>query len=214
MLTPDELQVLATFKAQPFRELAIRDVMRLSGKKSKPWVFNVLKKLVKKSFLIEERKANSNFYTLDLDTPQLIEHLLYIEANEPLHKEVQRLLRELVKEVPVKNFGLILFGSFANGTQTPDSDIDICFLIDKPETEKAIASSLNSIKLHHLRQIDEHYITFSDFVEMLVNKEENLGKQITKKHKLLYNCTLYYEILKKAYRRGWGRREVYWAGEA
>ncbi len=203
MLTPAELRVLAAFKQQPFRELAIREVMALSQKQSKPWVFTVLKKLVRQGLLTEEQRANSNFYLPDLDNPRLIEDFLYIEANEPLPEEVQRLVREIMTAMPKKDFGLLLFGSYADGTQTSSSDIDICFLLSTPKQEREIASHLNEIKLRQLREIDEQYLTFSDFVEMLLRKEENLGKEIVKKHKTLYNCTIYYEALKEAYRRGW-----------
>ena len=111
-------------------------------------------------------------------------------------------LSEIINNFPIKNYCLIVFGSFASGKPTKNSDLDICILIENKELEKKIKPYMNDIKLNHNIKIDENYITFEDFVKMLLITEENLAKQIYKNHILFYNEGIYYQILKEANKNG------------
>ena len=112
------------------------------------------------------------------------------------------MIMETWETVPVKNYCLLVFGSYAEKKQTKESDLDICFLIADKRTEKKIRPYFNEIKLNHPIKTDEHYITFDDFVKMLLRGEENLGKQIFRKHKLFINPCIYYQLIKEAYKNG------------
>lgn len=61
---------------------------------------------------------------------------------------------------------------------------------------------MNEIKLNNIIEIDEHYITFDEFIKMLLRNEENLGKQIFKKNKIFFNSDIYYSLIKNAYKNG------------
>ena len=80
--------------------------------------------------------------------------------------------------------------------------VSLGILIDNKETEKKIKPYVNEIKLNYPIKIDEHYVTFEDFVKMLLREEENLAKQIFIKHRLFYNADIYYQLLKEAYKDG------------
>ncbi|HET7579353.1 MAG TPA: nucleotidyltransferase domain-containing protein [Bacillales bacterium] len=49
--------------------------------------------------------------------------------NERDHKQINILVDQIRKEVPVKQ--IILFGSMVNGNQKEDSDIDLCVIIEQ-----------------------------------------------------------------------------------
>jgi hypothetical protein len=68
--------------------------------------------------------------------------------------------------------------------------------------EKKIKPYFNEVKLNYPVSIDEHYITFNDFIKMLLREEENLGKQIFRKQKLFYNADIYYQLIKWAHKNG------------
>ena len=95
-----------------------------------------------------------------------------------------------------------MFGSYAASKQTKNSDLDICILVDNKEAEKKIKPYVNEIKLNYPIKIDEHYITFEDFVKMFLREEENLAKQIFIKRRLFYNSEIYYQLLKEAHKNG------------
>ena len=68
--------------------------------------------------------------------------------------------------------------------------------------EKKIKPYVNELKLNFSLSIDEHYIAFDEFIKMVLHKEENLGKQIMRKHILFYNPDIYYQLLKEAHKHG------------
>ena len=140
--------------------------------------------------------------TLILDNPLSLQFLQYLEAQNNLNFLQLKVISEIIKKIPIKNYSIIMFGSYAENKQTKNSDLDICLLIDNKETEKKIKPYINEIKLNYSIKIDEHYITFEDFVKMLLREEENLAKQIFIKHKLFYNSEIYYQLLKEVYKHG------------
>jgi predicted nucleotidyltransferase len=201
-LTNKQIELLKTWKIYPFKEFSISEIMKQSGKNTKTWAFNTLRMLVKNNILISNRKANLDIYHINLNNPVSIQLLQYLEAQENLCFSQLELVSELIEKTPIKNYCLIIFGSYANNKNTKNSDIDICFLIDNKDIEKKIKPYVNELKLDHPITIDEHYITFEDFIKMLLRNEENLGKQIFRKHKIFYNADIYYQLIKEAYKNG------------
>lgn len=202
MIQNEKLKLLNVWKNNPFAEFSVSEIMKISKKNTKTWVFNSLKELVKVKILISKRKGNLDIYSLNSSNPNTIQFLIYLETQDNVSFPQLELISEIIEKVPIKNYSLIVFGSFTNNEQTKTSDIDICLLIENKETEKKIKPYMNEIKLNYPIKIDAHYITFEDFVKMLNREEENLGKQIFRKHKTFYNAQIYYQLIKEAYKNG------------
>ena len=202
MLSNEKIRLMEVWRKNPFRESSIAEIMKASNKKTKTWVFNTLKLLVKNNILKSKRKANLDIYSLNVGNPITFQLLQYLEAQENLDFSKINIVSEIVEKVPVKNYSLVVFGSYTENKQTKNSDLDICILIENKDVEKRIKPYFNDIKLNHSIKIDEHYITFEDFVKMLLRDEENLGKQIYIKHKLFYNPDIYYQLIKEAHKNG------------
>ncbi len=202
MISLKQLQLLEAWKKNLFNEFSIAEIMRISGKKTKPWVFNTLKLLVKQNLLSSIRKGNVDIYRLNLQNPFLVQTLHYLEIQGNLRFPYMKIIEETITALLIKTYCLLVFGSYAEGKQKKDSDFDLCFLVEDKIAEKNIKPFINELKLNFSVSIDEHYITFDDFIEMLVRPEENLGKQIARKHILFYNPDIYYQLLKEAYKRG------------
>lgn len=202
MIQSEKIKLLDIWKENMFSDYSISEIMKISKKKSKPWVFNALKELTKNNLLILKRKGNINLYNLNLENPFLITFLQYIEVQKSLNFVKLDLIAEIMGKIPIRNYCLLVFGSYAENKQTKNSDIDICFLIENEEFAKKIKPYLNDIKLKSLVTIDEHYVAFDDFIKMLLREEENLGKQIFRKHKLFFNADIYYKLIREAYKHG------------
>jgi predicted nucleotidyltransferase len=202
MIQNRKIELLDAWKDKPFGELSISEIMRITGKRTKPWVFNSIKELAKNKLLISERKGNLDLYSLNLENPLLIHALQYLESQRRLDFPRLDMIMEIISKVPVSSYCLLVFGSYASGRHTKGSDMDICFLIESQQMEKRIIPYLNEVKLNHRTGMDEHYITFEDFVKMLLRDEENLGKQIYRNHILFYNGDIYYQLLKEAHKHG------------
>lgn len=202
MLSLKQIQLLEAWKKNLFNELSITEIMKVSGKKTKPWVFNTLKQLAREQLLSSNRKGNANLYRLNLHNPFLIQILQYLEIqNNPgfLHLKI---IEETINTIPTKTYCLLVFGSYAKGKPRRDSDLDVCFLVESKMQGKRIKPYFNEIKLRFPISIDEHYITFDEFIKMLLHTEENLGKQIMRKHIIFYNPDIYYQLIKEAYKHG------------
>lgn len=198
----EQLGILEAWRKNPFVELSIAEIMDSLNKNTKTWIFNNLKLLVKQDILKSLRKANLDIYSLNLSNPNSFQLLQSLESRENLTFPKIDIISELIEKIPIKNYSLIVFGSYANNKQTKNSDLDICILVEKKELEKKIKPYINEIKLNHSIKIDEHYITFGDFVKMLLRDEGNLAKQIFIKHRLFYNTDIYYQLIKEAYKNG------------
>ncbi|MFH1827682.1 MAG: nucleotidyltransferase domain-containing protein [Nanoarchaeota archaeon] len=202
MMQTEKIKLLKVWKKNIFSKFTISEIMTISGKKTKTWVFNSLKLLTKNKLLILKRKGNINIYNLNLDNPFLIQALQFLEAQTSLDFSELNIINEIINNVPIKNYCLLVFGSYAENKSKSKSDLDLCFLIENENLEKKIKPYLNEIKLNHTTNVDEHYIVFNDFIKMLLREEENLGKQIFRKHKLFFNADIYYQLIKEAHKRG------------
>lgn len=202
MISNKKLELLKIWEANPFASFSISEIMKLSKRATKTWVFNALKLLVKDDILISERKGNINIYSLNISNPVSVELLQYLETQANINFPQLETISNIIEKAPIKNFCLVVFGSYAELKQTKKSDLDICFLIESKELEKIIKPYINDIKLGIVADIDDHYITFDDFIEMLLRSEENLGKQIFRSHRLFFNHQIYYQLLKEAYKNG------------
>lgn len=202
MIQDKKLRLLNVWKTQLFNELTIEEVMKKAGKKTKTWVFNSLKVLEKNKLLISRKKANISLYRLNINNPLLIRAISYITYQENLNFPELKIITKIIKDIPSYNYCLIVFGSYAENKQKKSSDLDLCILIEDKKAEAKIKPYVNDVKLNFTLNVDEHYITFSDFVKMLLRKEENLAKEIVRKNILFFNPDIYYKIMIEAHNNG------------
>jgi len=94
----------------------------------------------------------------------------------------QPILNKISTELDIKDI-VVLFGSYAKGTQRESSDIDL--LIINKDGKKTI--SFSKYELLFKKKINPIFITKSEFIKMLQEKEENLGKQALKDHIIFQN---------------------------
>ena len=202
MISNEKIRLLEVWRKNPFRELSISEIIKDTKKKTKTWVFNALKLLVNNNILNSTRKSNLDIYTLNLENPLSFQLSQYLEAQNNLNFPQLRVISDIIEKIPIKNYSIVVFGSYADNKQTKNSDLDIVILIENKEVEKKIKPYVNDIKLNYPIKIDEHYTTFEDFVKMLLHEEENLAKQIFIKRRLFYNSEIYYQLLKEAHKNG------------
>jgi predicted nucleotidyltransferase len=96
----------------------------------------------------------------------------------------------------------VIFGSYAASEQKKGSDLDVAVFIESEDRRKRMEAAVNSARLKSPLELDAHVITKPEMVEMLTNDEENLGKQIARKHLAVYNHGIFYEIIKEGMKHG------------
>ena len=102
----------------------------------------------------------------------------------------QPVISKITSELNTKDT-ILLFGSYAKGSQKEKSDIDL--LIINKKGEKSI--SFSKYEILFKKKINPIFVTKSEFKKMLCDKEENVGKQALKNHIILNNPEIFWECV-------------------
>ena len=122
------------------------------------------------------------------------------KLNNLAKSSIEYVKEEVKKTTPF--FSIVVFGSYSIQEEKKNSDLDIAIFIENKECIKGIKRNLKNAEMKSILKIDVHVITKEDMIEMLINDEENLGKQIARKHLAIYNHQLFYDLLKEGIKNG------------
>jgi predicted nucleotidyltransferase len=201
MITEKQIKIFEVFARKPFYEFTRKEVKKLSKEKSNNKLALLINLLKKENVLVEKKIGKSGLLLLNLEE-DLTFYYIALCNNNLLPNNINHALNAIKKEIDDPFYSIVIFGSHAVGEQNKDSDLDIALFIDNKENQKIIEASANSAKLKSILELDLHVIQRSEMLEMLANKEENLGKQIARKHLAVYNHRIFYEILKEGIKHG------------
>ncbi|MGE0792841.1 MAG: nucleotidyltransferase domain-containing protein [Candidatus Woesearchaeota archaeon] len=202
MITQEELKLILTWKNNIFQKYTRNELMKLNDKTSKAWMFKALNNLEKNNLIKKTKISNLFLYQLNTINPSSYKLLNQMQILKTEKSTEISKLNKLISSIPYLNYCLILFGSYAKNKQTKESDLDICLITENKEDYKKIIPYIEEIKFEI--ELDVNYVTKKEFIEMLTNDEENLGKQIDKNEKLIiFNEDIYYQILIEANKHGY-----------
>ena len=157
--------------------------------------YSIIKRLKKKKVIAIEQFGNSNRLKLINKVHPLIFEAEYERREELLkNKNIKVLLDYFKNSLKLKNYKLLLFGSYAKKTQNKTSDIDLMFICSdgiEEQFEKEVIAIANILPL------PLHCLVFSDkqFIEMLNTKKSNVGHEALKNNVILYGIETYYEMI-------------------
>lgn len=199
-----ELALLKVFVKEPWKAFTLSEIKALAKKKSHHYVFEAMKKFAKMGILKEERKGNTNIYSLNYEDDWHIPYLAFIEAlNRDDRPHIPyRNLERMTRRIKSPFYSMLVAGSYAEGKQKPTSDIDIAIIVPESADKKQCENAL--VREGELMVPEAHGFVFSqeEFYEMLVNGEFNFGKECTRKHILIWGAEPYYKILFEALKHG------------
>ncbi len=129
MLNENIFMVLSLFVGDYQNEVYGREAARELSMNQKT-VANVLLRLEKENILRSKTEGRNKVYRLNLSNPALMHILSMVEEENAVHfREESGLGRDFVDEIlKSKSPLVIIFGSYANGTQKKNSDVDILAL--------------------------------------------------------------------------------------
>lgn len=203
MITGKQLKIFEVFAKNPFAEYARKSVKKESKEKSNNSLALAVNLLKKEEVLIEKKVGKSGILTLNLENDLTYYYFALCNHNRIFHNvklALDSLKKEISEETPF--YSVAIFGSYAVGEQKKDSDLDVAVFIDGEAKRKQIEALANSAQLKSVLKMDVQVIPRPEMIEMLTNKEENLGKQIARKHIAAYNHRIFYEIIKEGIMHG------------
>jgi len=206
-----QYEILLRFIKEPWRRFTFKDVKKLTGKKSESYIYNSLKEFVKENILKEEKAGNVVLYSLNLKTLKtqiyagfIAEYVAWRQKNVP-YKDLQK----VADKIPVNFYIFIITGSYAKNEQKQTSDIDAVIIIEDQSEPKKVYANLDLICELNIPKIHLYVFKKSEFLEMLLNKEANYGKEIVKNNLLLYGGEVYYKILEEAIENGFNDKKLH-----
>ncbi|MGE0792885.1 MAG: nucleotidyltransferase domain-containing protein [Candidatus Woesearchaeota archaeon] len=202
MITEKQLKIFEVFVKKPFLEYTRNEIKKISKEKSNNKLNSTINLLKKEQVILEKNVGKSGILTLNLNNDLTYYYIAL--CNEKSTRNLKSTIDEIKKEISqiTSFYSLVIFGSYADGTQTKSSDLDIAIFIEDDKKIKNIKANINMAKLKILIDVDFQIISKKEMIEMLINKEENLGKQIVKKHAAIYNHKIFYDIITEALNYG------------
>ena len=140
------------------------------------------------------QKGNIRLCSLNLKDNITKNYLILAERCESdyfVKKEPQ--FKVLKEALPKEDFSLILFGSRAEGKGREKTDIDLCII--NRDGKKNI--NFSKFELLFKVEINPIYLSYKEFKQMLKEEEQNLAKEIIKKHIILYGEEYFWNLIWK-----------------
>ncbi len=203
MLTQKRLRIFQVFAERPFSKLERKQIKQLTKEKSTNALSLALKQFLDEEIIKSTKIGKSYLYSLNLDN-ELSYYYIALVNFQRMNKNIKRTTRIINEEISKVTYfyNLVIFGSYAIQEQKKTSDLDIAIITEEQNRKKQIEVALNIAKQKSLMPIDPHVIIKREFIEMLTNDEENLGKQIARKHLVLNNHEIFYKIIKEGMKHG------------
>ena len=143
--------------------------------------------LKKVSALIKQKKSGNQInYSLDYSKEGLSPWLSTVEYSrfETIPAKIRLSVTDFLKELNDKPVIALIFGSYANGTYTKNSDIDILLVFQKVEDSREIEIIAKKINMKTNTQLNPVYLGYQEFRESFHNQTKEFFKKI-KKDKLI-----------------------------
>lgn len=201
MATKTQVQILKLLLGTPEERLSIRKIARLLGK-SYALTYNNIQKLLKKGIVETEAVPPAQVVRLSENASSSvlvdIERLRTEDFLEK-HSGIGLYLHDVLAAAPHPFFIMLVFGSYAKGTETKGSDVDILVIVPIKDD----ISVLEKVARQYTKTKKSIVVVDTlDFLEMIENpKGLNVGNEARKHHIILHGAEAYYQLLKK---KGYG----------
>ncbi|MDP1696129.1 MAG: nucleotidyltransferase domain-containing protein [archaeon] len=205
-LITEQYAVDSVFTKEPWKKLTYRDIQRLSGKKSRSYIYKALERLIEEKIIIPEKIGKSILYGLNLDSTYVQNYMAFLEefnawTSKHVPSEIlSKLGNKILKVTPF--YILIVTGSYAKKTHTKKSDLDVVVICGDEIEPKKIYAELSLASELSIPKVHLYVFNKKQFLEMLFTEKQNYGKEFAKSHLLFNGGSAYYSILQEAIRHG------------
>lgn len=205
-LLNEEHKIAATFLQKPWKKLTYSEIRKISGKKSKSYIYRTLNHMMNDNVISTEQVGNSLIYGLRLD---LIQTQSYLgNLSEAIGWETTHIPKSIVEKLASKIrkitpfFIFIVTGSYAKRTQTKKSDLDITIICSDSVRPQSIMAEIKLESDLSIPKVHPFVFTKKEFLEMLTNKGINYGKEVAKNNVIFFGGGIYFNILNEAIEYG------------
>ena len=181
-----ELKIVDLLARNTGKKFTINEIAK-ALKKYYSFVHKIVNKLIKDGVINKENAGRSYLCSLNIENEKTITliQLSEIEKKDEFLKEKRELkiiLEDFVKsaKMNISVISIVLFGSYAKGTETKESDVDI-LLISK--SKDGIDKTVKEIYAKYEKEINTIIMDPDDFKKQ---KDKAVIKEIISNHYMLY----------------------------
>lgn len=175
------------------REFSIRTIAR-SVNLNYRLAFHDIKKLESEKLIVICRLGNNNLCSFSSNFQGDILTIEIMKRGELLKNKNIHVLYDRINDIKSPFFTCLIFGSYAQGKQTKQSDIDLCLITDDLKIKEQFE------KIARLLPLEIHLLVFSvaEFVSMLKTSDPTVGKEIIANKIILKGIEAFYELINYA----------------
>jgi len=196
MLTQTQEKILSLLLSKQGESFTIRGTSRIL-KKSYTLVYNNISNLEKRAIIIKQNVPPAQIIRLSEFAPKEIIMGIEFKRKEELlqnHSWIKLLLNDISTAIKDKFFIVLIFGSYAKGTQNIKSDLDLLFIVQDKKDIKDIENKIYNIYSKVKKSLT--FVDINDFKKMIQNTNElNIGNEAKKNHIILQGIEEYYKII-------------------
>lgn len=186
-----ELKIVELLAKNMEKKFTINEVAK-SLKEYYSFVHRIINRLAKDGVIIKNKAGKAYLCSLNIENEKsfALIQLAEIEKREGLNKELKLILEDFVKSAE-SSISIVLFGSYAKGIATKESDIDI-LLISKEK--KRIDKIIKEIYAKYGKEINAIIMTPEDFKKQ---KDKAVIKEIVKNHYVIHGVENFVNLVFK-----------------
>lgn len=200
-----QLDIVALLVSDITKSYTIREISQ-TLKKNYRNTYEAIQDLATKKIIKKNRVGRADACSLDIKENAATDILARAEdlRKEDFvmrYKPIKALLNDIVIKLSKYTafYCLVVFGSYAEFKARENSDLDVLVIAQDLKHKKDFIKEISSLQTLALVKISAIIIDENEFAAMLNSKEEvNVGKETVKKHIILYNSKIYWEMVKNA----------------
>lgn len=202
MLTK-EYTILEPFTRKPWQPLTFKEIKSLSHNRSDNYVHTTLKRFVKQEIVKEKKIGNNIIYFINntIFTLNILGFITEYKSQQSKHLPHKNIKR-IIQKIKTSFYICIITGSYAKQKQQKTSDLDLVIICDNSQSPQAVLAQIKLEAELMQPEIHPYVFTQAQFYEMLINKEENYGKEIAKNNLIITGGKEYYDIVLEAIEHG------------
>ncbi len=197
MLTKKQIEMLKVFKENPYKNLSFSGLKKELRESSTSKLQKTIKDFKKENLINIINVGRTTLISLNFDNNKLFDYFSIFNS------EFQNIPRGVLYDIQegilkqTEFFSLVVFGSYAKGKEKKNSDLDIAVIVESEDVKKRIIPIINSIKRKSMKEIHDAVFTRDEFLEMLGQDEENVGKEIARNNSVFYGLINFYKLISK-----------------
>ena len=195
------LKIIKQYERNPKASFTINQISRALGA-TYSYVYKNILRLVEEGVLKRVKKGNTSLCSLNLKSDRTRLMLAaasqetrdrYSRNKKLISKLINGLVESLKSKVDLRM--VVLFGSYAKGTEGKDSDVDLLLISDK---EEMVHREIGTLEMKYGKSINPVIVTEEMFVRMLKDEKQNVAKEALLDGVIFFGFEKYWMLISDA----------------